>query len=645
MTTISALGAVLLLTASCLGLGAAILRALGLLGDRPRGERFAWSFAVGFGALGWLVFFAAAAGRIGPTDLFVLCAVGASGTVFLRGAAGGAHTEAVLDGAGRALCALIALVLLFDLFEGLSPPADADTLSYHFALPKQFLAAGTLEFVPRAGTGAAPLLVQMTYLPALGLGGERALTLWATATGWMTAALLFTVCRRHLALNWSLAVTLLFLTTPAVLFGAGSGQVETRLAMFAIVACIAAAESVADARLGHAALAGAMAGFYAGGKYMGLLFAAACGCAMLIGAGRLKRCLVFAAATAVVGGQWYGWNLYHTGDPVFPVLFRLLDLPDSEIWTRSFDTLYRAHYFGAENPLPVGPLTLLSYPFIAAFGIEPRIESGRTGFGPFLLLVLPFAAAGAYRFRRRILTSRLAVPVLIVALFYVLWIFSGTSQRIRHLLPIYPVALLAFTVAAVRWASWPAALRPLVAATVIAIGVQVAGHGLFASSYVRHVLTGEGRIAFFKRTVDRYAAVKWINANLGPSDRVLFTQTQHVYLLDVPGYFAHPLAQAVIDVSTRANDLRRFLAQLRARGITHILLTNNVDPETGAIDPVHPMSNLPQLVTELREHGCARMLEPIAMHRTFSRTIDPLLDSARQAHGAVFALTPGTCRP
>ena len=85
--------------------------------------------------------------------------------------------------------------------EGIAPPADADTLAYHFTIPKQFLEAGRIEFIPRALEGAIPLIVQMTYVPALGLGGEMALTLWTMATGWAAAALLFVLCRKHLGVN------------------------------------------------------------------------------------------------------------------------------------------------------------------------------------------------------------------------------------------------------------------------------------------------------------------------------------------------------------------------------------------------------------------------------------------------------------
>ncbi len=47
-----AVGAVVLVFAASLGAGAAVLAAVGVLGDFDRGEAVAWSFAAGFRVIG-----------------------------------------------------------------------------------------------------------------------------------------------------------------------------------------------------------------------------------------------------------------------------------------------------------------------------------------------------------------------------------------------------------------------------------------------------------------------------------------------------------------------------------------------------------------------------------------------------------------
>ena len=46
-----------LMIAACTGFGAVSLRILGTFGDLSSRERLTWSFAIGYGVLGWLLFF------------------------------------------------------------------------------------------------------------------------------------------------------------------------------------------------------------------------------------------------------------------------------------------------------------------------------------------------------------------------------------------------------------------------------------------------------------------------------------------------------------------------------------------------------------------------------------------------------------
>jgi len=647
-----AFGAALLLGAACLGSGAAVIALLGPRRNLDRIEQAVASFGVGLGVIGWAAFFVGVAGGASPTPLFVLCMVGCGGLVLL------ARPDVALPSLSRTsepqratgmttwlLLGLIAVALCGSLMVALAPPADADSLAYHFALPKQFLAAGRIEFVPRAVTGTAPLLLQMTYMVALALGGETAMTLWTMLTGWMAGALVYLVARRFLNRDWSLALTLLFLTTPAVVYGAGSGQVEVRATMFAVGAALATATALRTNRIGYAALAGLLAGFFAAAKFTGLLFAAICGIVLLFRKGWLGRALAFGIALSIAGSQWYVWNWVHTGDPTFPVLFHVLGLPDSAIWTRAMDDRFRALYFAAESPIPIDLFHFLTYPFSAAFGEPPDIEAGRTGFGPFWLMALPFAICGAWRYRRRIGASPLAIPALIAFGFYVVWFASGTSQRIRHLLPIYPLLLIPLTVAAARWCERATRQRPLIAAAAAAIVVQLGGQGVFAANYARHLISGETREAFLARNIGPYAPVPWINSHLKAHDRVLFTNNELAYLIDVPSYYAHPDFQLLVDLRPQANDARRFLDQLRRLGISHILLTEGIDSSNDAFLQTPEPSSLQRLSHDLVVAGCARIVATFPIARIDSRTLRNLgVRPARFDYGAVLALTREGCK-
>lgn len=589
---------------ACLGLGAVALRAAGVAAGLSAAERLFWAFAIGLGLLGWAVFFLGYAGELRPSWLGGLLALGACGVPLL---APFPRFEAVrISPTGLLLGLAAGAALVFDLAEGLSPPADADTLAYHFTMPRDWLAAGKLLFVPRAVDGAVPFLVNATYAPALALGGERALTLWTMLTGWAGAGLTFAVARRWLDREWAGAAALIYLTLPMVVYAGGSGQVEPRIALFATVALLAAAEARRNGRIGFALIAGLAAGFCIGAKYLGLLFAVPLGVVVLLQRRWLTHGLVFGAVALAAGFQWYGWNWLHSGDPVFPMLHRWLDGP---YWSAALDAVFRGDFLRVEAPLPKSLGWFLAYPFHATLGSAEALEATRTGAGPYLLLVFPFAVAGLWRYRAHLAAHPLAGVGGAVLLYYGLWFFLGPSQRVRHLMPLMPLALVAATLAAHRWADAAGALSPLRTAAALTIVLQLGGHGVFAASYLRHLISGEGRDDFLARTVSLSTPVPWINAHLGPTDKVVTDVRQLSYLLTVPNFCANPNLQTVIGSGAENRDPALFLTQLRRLGASHVLIT-----------PSSPIGLAP-LTKALIDAGCAERVQDFETRSIGSRTL------------------------
>lgn len=564
-----ALGIVALELICCLGLGAAILRLLKIDDELTPGEHAIFAFAAGFGALGWLVFPLGIWGLLDKSWLLGLLLAGSSGVVLIRRK--GWPRPARPDNITWILSALILLVLLLDLAEGLSPPGDADSLAYHFTAIKHFLDAGRIIFILRPGDGSIPYLTQMTYLPVLALGGERALTLWTMVSGWAPAALLFAICRHHLNQNWSLAVTLIFLTTPAMIYGAGTGQIEARLAMFVLLAAWATARGRETGRLNYVIFAGLATGFYGGSKYLGLLFAAACGLTLLAQRRWLIHGLTFSAAALVAGFQWYAWNGIHTGDPFFPMFFQWLGRDDLLLWSKEQNLFYQQVFMNYDRPLPRTPLWFLLFPFQATLNSPPIIEAKAVGLGPFAFLILPFAAMGVWRFRHRILGSRLLVYGTIAFLFYAIWFFSGPSQRVRHLLPVLPLLLICLTAAAERLSPRGQLRRPLTATVAAVIFFQIFVDVIFSVKYLRHVASGENRESFLLKNVKHYAPVPWINAHLSQSDKLFIGERQLLYFLKVPYLFSSSATQSAVNTREDQKDPVIMFKQLQTAGITHVL--------------------------------------------------------------------------
>jgi hypothetical protein len=603
---------VVMLTVACSGSGAMTLHALGLWRDRAVLDRMALSYAIGFGVVGWLMFWIGISGLLTSTVLWPLCIVLAAGNVLHRLPSPCAD-ETDVPTVGWLLLAMAGVAVGLDFVEALSPPADADTLAYHFELPRRFAETGRFFFVPRALDGAIPLLVHATYSAVLGLSGwdnSLALTGWSFVSGWAVGLLLFTTARRWLSMPNALALALIYQTMPAVVFSGGSGQVEVRMALFAMAAVAALLADHDGRKFGPVVLLGLAAGFFGAAKYTGLLFMTAAGIALVAGGGRwFVRGAVFTVVALAAGAQWYGWNFVHMGDPIFPMLYDLVGVSDTGAWSADHNATFAAA-IEARGALIDGIMDTLAFPFVATLAPPPDIESGRIGLGPFPLLILPLALWGAWGARRRLGASPLLPVVVLVVAFYFLWVKFGGVPKVRLALPLVPALVLVLGIAAAKAGlftrhAWAVAL-------VLVLPLHLAGHGLFSKAYIAHVVSGESKGQFLERVLSGYAAVPAINALPGIERVLLYNERQLAYYLRPLSFEAHPLRQALID--TRQGEMLqgRFFSQLRAQGISHLLVMLRENPKPKTIEAA---------IADLESRACLVREKVIPFRRLTSRTL------------------------
>ena len=639
MTTIVALVSVVVLVAGCIGYGLLVTRLCGahrFILDPL--EQQVLGFTVGVGTLGWLVFFPGVAGYFTPTVFWAICLPAASYAVVWWLRSGVLPKRPGFSRSEILLLALIACVAGIDVIEGISPPADADSLAYHFALPADFLAAEKILFVPRAVSGAIPLLWHMTYAVALGTGGEVALTLWATVTCWAAVLLFYAVMRRHIPRVWAIAAALVLLTTPAVLYGGGNGQVEIRCALFAIAAVVFIVSSQQYNASGLLFLGGLCAGFFMGAKFYGLIFVGAAGLVILFQRGGVRNAAIFGSAALVAGFQWYFWNWLHTGDPIFPTLTNLLQFPDSSIWTRNFGRYFEETMTQGELPLERTMLNWLSYPVLSVFNLVPALEGGRTGFGVFSFLILPLVIAALMRpeLQRR----ETIVPLAVAFIFFTVWFFSGTAQRSRHLLPIYPLVLVSIFPLAVGIARRACVVTLLAAGLAATLAIQIAGQSVFGLNYINHVFSGETRAQFYERNVPGANSAAWLNREFPEDGKLGFMNRQLAYLLTVPRYMMHPHIQAVIDARPTADDGHVFIAQAGQQGLTHLLLPGDWDRAglgSGDETPFFAM------IGRLAGQGCLKRLKKFQTVHISSRTLRAFGSVDLKNADTFFEIIPENC--
>ncbi|MSO85875.1 MAG: DUF2029 domain-containing protein [Rhodospirillales bacterium] len=625
--------ALALMAAAAMGAGTAVLCLARADVVLPPPAKHASAFVLGMGVLGWFAFPLAVMGWLGQGALIALCLVLALGLILKRPArAATSVASQPITVWTRILVLAIGAALVFDSLEGLAPPTDADSLAYHFALPREFLAAGKIFFVPRAADGAIPLLQHMSYMTALGIGGERAMTLWTMLTGWSAAGALYALARRHLARDWSLALALLFLTTPAVIYGAGAGQVEVRSAAFVLVTALAIMEARRLNHAGFAAVAGLAAGFFAGSKYPGLLFVPLAGLAVVLQRRWFRHGFAFAAAALATAAPFYLWHWWNTGDPFYPMLYGLIDYRPGTPWNADIHAAFKNWTVAIEKSRsPTLPWAVI-YPFLATLAPDATFESERTGFGPIALLLLPMALAGAWTHRERLRRSPLTVAALLCLGYYLAWFLFGASQRVRHFLPIYPLLLICLVTAAIAsTTTFPIWRRALVAAIAGTLVFQLTIHAVFAIGPARYILSGESRETYLQRSVSLYDIAAWANAHLTAESRLLHSQRQLNFLLSVPYFYGHPLTEARIDLRPGAADPARFWGQMGALGITHVLADSSQN-QNGGIN---------YLAARLLALGCIRDVAQGEAAIFSSRTIISI--SSHRYAFIIFALDPASC--
>jgi hypothetical protein len=640
MMYVVAISAVLGMIAASAGFG---LLGLALSGAdrflRSAMERAMIGLVLGIGVMGWLLIFPGVLGLFTPFAFWGVLAAGVGAFLFRIRSLKGTDVRPPVNHLDILLYFVLAFAAGFDLLEAIAPPADADTLAYHFALPRDFLAEGQISFVARAVSGAIPLLLHMTYAAAMTTGGELALTLWSAVTGWVPGLLLYAFVRRELDRTWSLALLALFTTTPMVLYGGGSGQIEIRCAAFALasVTLLLIAERETSLRL--LALSGICAGFFVAAKYYGLIFAGAAGLMVIFHRDGFRRGLVFGIAVVVAGFQWYLWNHFHTGDPVFPMLTNMLQFPDSPFWTREFGTYFQDTLARGELPLERTFINWALYPVYSVFNLVERLEGGRTGMGILCVLILPaFVAAIMSSTDRRRETF---VPLAVTAVFFTVWFFSGTTQRTRHLLPIYPLFLLVAFPAAIAWIKRTGLTFPMAAGLSITLAIQLAGHGLFTVNAGKYTFSAESRESFLRRNVPGANAALWINANLTEKAKIGFMNRQLAYLISKPAFMIHPHIQTVIDARPGTRDANRFVAGIKRQGLTHLLVSGDWSDPKAAKARAVPFFDM---IGGLIERGCLGKVKKLDTVQIPSRTLAGFGGTVHKSQDWILEIHYGRCQ-
>lgn len=579
------------------GLGDAIIRRIGSAGDGESRElplEVAERGLLGAGAWSLVWFFLGVLPlyRISVAALSLLVGLALAGCALARArptAAGVARTV------GRGALGLIVTGQVFALVAALAPPTAKDTLLYHYALPKAWIAAGRAIEVPYNIAGYYPLGVEMHAVWAMLLGaplGVRAAEAAAGVTIFLFAPLLaMTVYgwarERGADRAWAAVAALVIAWIPTGYDVAASAYVDLALAGYTALAVRAFGRWWATGQSRH--LVGVTAGI---GGALSIKLSAAflllplalLGLLHALGTGRgdreatrpgtaltAARVLGALALGVTLAAPWYARNWIRTGSPLFPFYLEIwpAQAPGWDLErSRLYETLFSL-YGDVRSPLDYlwSPLRLA----VAAQPDQPAYYDGVLGIA-FVFVLPPLVWA---LWRRR-LDIELRLALVISAGLFVFWLFS--SQQLRYLLPATPGLAVAIAVAGHGLdgtVSRP--LRVLVLAAA-ALGLPVLVAWFFALDPARVVLGGEPRETFLARRLDYYPYYQVVNHDLPPTARVwLIDMRRDTYHLDRPSFSDFIFEDYTLTRYVRsAASVEEIRARVQADGITHLLVRHDI---------------------------------------------------------------------
>lgn len=496
---------------------------------------------------------------------------------------------------GWASLSLVVTGQILALVAAMAPPTAKDTLLYHYALPKAWIAAGRAIEIPYNIAGYYPLGVEMHVVWAMLLGaplGTRVAEAAAGATLFLFAPLLaMTVYgwarERGADQTWAAAAALVIAWIPTAYDVTASAYVDLALAGYTALAVRAFGRwwtSGQPRQLGWvAAGVGGALSIKLSAAFL-LLPLALLGLLHALGSGSQGReadrpstaltavgVLEALALGVTLASPWYVRNWIRTGSPLFPFY---LDVWPAQApgWDLERSRLYET-LFSLYGDIG-GPLDYLWSPIrlaVAAQPDQPAFYDGVLGIA--FILALPMLAWALWRRR---LDVELRLAVLISAGLFVFWLFS--SQQLRYLLPA--AAGLAVAIAVAGSGLERGLSRPLCGLLVAgaALGLPVVLAWSLALDPARVVLGGESREAFLARRLDYYPYYQVVNHDLPPTALVwLIDMRRDTYHLDRAAFsdfiFEDYTLTRYVRSATSVDEIR---ARVRADGITHLLVRHDI---------------------------------------------------------------------
>ncbi len=517
------------------------------------------AIAMSIGAAVWSLawFFLGVAGAYGRASAVTAIAVGIIFAVLgfrrIREAKSESSVPENPSGFDRALIFLTALPLLLAFVVSLAPPTAKDTLLYHFAVPKAFIAQGSNAFIEGNIASYLALGTEMHSVWAMLSGlNPRMTEVTAGATIWLFFPLLLAAVfgwAREIGISrrWSLIAALMVAAVPTAYHVAASAYIDLALALYVTLAIYSLTRWWRTLENGWLILIAIFLGAALSAKLTTLFVIAAFALIILLRArqakssdpGNVVKILTGGFAALVLAGliasPWYLRTWQVTGSPVFP--FYMSIWPGGAAgWDVERSNLFQAmnSAYGGESK---SAFDYLLAPVKVSIVAQPELHDRFDGvLGVAFLLGLPILIWALWKFD---LPVDVKIGAGVAGIMFLFWLFS--SQQLRYLLPIVPVLAIAITATGQNITNGDSMLRNVLQGSLVAAaiaGVLVSAAWFLQKAPLWVVLGGETRDQYLSRNLDYYPYYKVLNTETPTDAKVwLINMRRDTYNLERP-YFS-----------------------------------------------------------------------------------------------------------
>jgi hypothetical protein len=499
------------------------------------------------------------------------------------------------SGVDKLLFALTCLIVLLAVIGSLAPPTAKDALFYHLALPKAFLAQGSIAPIEGNIASYFTLGTEMHSVWALLLGNfinPRVAEAAAGATLMLFFPLILLAIYRWarelgLARTWSLLAVFMFAAVPSAYYVAANSYIDLALSLYVLLALHALGHWWRSLDRRWCVIVAVFLGAALSAKLTALFVFAGVGLIVLLRAREAKdgssvssgRILAAGVATLILAGvlasPWYLHNWKLTGSPIFPFYMNLWK-GQAPGWDVERSRLYQginSHYGGEVK----GPLDYLLNPLkisILAQPEEARYFDGVVGCA--FLFGLPILIWGWWK---RDLPVELKAALGVCLVMFLFWLFS--SELLRYLLPVFPVLALGISAAGQALADDDRRLRRTwqISLAILSLAAGLTSFAWFLrANPVWVVLGGESRTDYLTRNIDYYPYYQLLNTQTPPDAKVwLINMRRDTYHLDRP-YFSDFMFEdwTIREMVWSSRDVDELRAKIRGMGITYILARHDL---------------------------------------------------------------------